>query len=62
MFGLHFSLGYSCIKFVTFLPNVKVAENPFPVAPSPLFVYDINIWFPEDDIVVGRVFPVKTFK
>ena len=49
------------INFVTFLPNVKEAENPFPGAPSPLFVYDMNIWFPEDDIVEGRIFPVKTF-
>ena len=49
------------MKFVIFLPNVKVAENPFPGAPSPLFVYDMNIWFPVDDIVEGRVFPVKTF-
>ena len=49
------------MKFVVFLPNVKVAENPFPVAPSPLFVYDMNIWLPVDVIVEGRVFPVKTF-
>ena len=49
------------LKFVTFLPNVKVAENPFPGAPSPLFVYVMNIWLPEDVIVEGRVFPVKTF-
>ena len=49
------------LKFVTFLPNVKEAEKPFPVASSPLFVYDMNIWFPEDVIVDGRVFPVKTF-
>ena len=49
------------LKFITNLPNVKEAENPFPGAPSPLFVYDMNIWFPEDDIVGGKVFPVKTF-
>ena len=50
------------LKFVTFLPNVKEAENPFPGAPSPLSVYDMNIWFPVDDIFEGRVsFPVKTF-
>ena len=48
------------LKFVTFLPNVKVAENPFPKAPFPLFVYDMNIWFPEDVITGGRAFPVKT--
>ena len=49
------------LKFVTFLPNVKVAENPFPGAPFPLFVYVMNIWLPVDVIVEGRVFPVKTF-
>ena len=48
------------LKFATFLPNVNEAENPFP-APFPLLVYDMNTWFPEDVIVEGRVFPVKTF-
>ena len=49
------------MKFVIFLPNVKVAENPFPVAPSSLFVYDINIWLPVEYVLGGIVFPVKTF-
>ena len=49
------------LKFLNFLPNVQEAENPFPGAPSSLYVYDINIWFPVDDVVKGRVFPVKTF-
>ena len=49
------------LKFVTFLPNVKDAENPFPGASSPLFVYDMNIWLPVEFVVEGRVFPVKTF-
>ena len=47
------------LKFVTFLPNVKEAENPFPGALSPLFVYDMNIWFPVENIEEGRAFPVK---
>ena len=38
-----------------------VAENPFPGALSSLFVYDMNIWFPEDVIEEGRVFPAKKF-
>ena len=49
------------LKFVTFIPNVKEAENPPPGASFPLFVYDMNIWFPEDVIVEGGVFPAKTF-
>ena len=49
------------LKVLTFLPNVKVAENPFPGAQSPLFVYDMNIWLPVDNVVEGRVFPVKVF-
>ena len=49
------------LNFVTFLPNVNEAENPFPGAPSPLFMYDMNTWFPVDVIVVGRVFPMKAF-
>ena len=49
------------MKFVIFLPNVKVAESPFPGAPSPLFVYDMNIWFPVDNVEGGRVLPVKIF-
>ena len=49
------------LKFVTFLPNVKDAENPFPGASSELFVYDMNIWLPVENVVEGRVFPVKTF-
>ena len=49
------------LDFPTFLPNIKEAENPLPGAPLPLFVYDMNIWFREDVIVKGRVFPVKTF-
>ena len=49
------------LKFDTSLPIVKEALNPFPGAPFPLFVYDIYIWFPVDNVVEGRVFPVKTF-
>ena len=49
------------LDFPTFLPNIKEAENPFSGAPFPLCVYDMNIWFPEDVIVEGRVFPAKTF-
>ena len=48
-------------KYDAFLPILKAAENPFPGAPSPLFLYDMNNWFPEDVIVEGRVFPAKTF-
>ena len=48
------------LKFATFLPNAKVAENPFPKSPVLLLVNDINIWFPVDNIVEGRIFPVKT--
>ena len=44
------------LKFVTFLPNVKEAENPFPGAPFPLYEYDMKNWFLVDDIIV---FPVK---
>ena len=47
--------------FATFLPNSNEAENPFPKAPFPMFVYDMNNWFPVDTVVGGRVFPVKTF-
>ena len=48
------------LKFSTFLPNANEAENPFPTS-LPLLVNAINIWFPVDNIVEGRVFPVKTF-
>ena len=50
------------LKFVNFLPNVKEAENPFPGASPLLFVYDINIWLPVDNVAELRVFPVKAFK
>ena len=46
---------------VTYLPKVRDAENPFPGASPPLFVYDMNIWLPVENVVEGRVFPVKTF-
>ena len=42
----------------SFLPNVNEAENPFPEAS--LFVYDMNTWFPVDDIEGGIIFPEKT--
>ena len=48
------------LKLATFLPNTNEAENPFPIS-LPLLVNAINIWFPVDDIIEGRVFPVKTF-
>ena len=48
------------IQHLYFLPNVNEAENLFTKGPFPLFVYDINSWFLVDDIVEGRVFPVKT--
>ena len=38
-------------KFATLLPNVYEAENPLP-DPMPVFVYDINIWFPVDDVTM----------
>ena len=49
------------LDFPTFLPNIKEAENPFPRGPSPLFVYDMNIWLPFDIDTEGRVFPVNPF-
>ena len=50
------------LKFVIFSPNVKEAENPFPGTPFPMFVYNINNWFPDVDVIIeGRVFPLKTF-
>ena len=48
------------LKFIIFLPNINEAESFFSKAPLPLFVYDINIWVPVDDIGEGSVFPVKT--
>ena len=46
------------LKYATFLPNTNEAENPLP---NPMFMYDMNNWFPVDNAVVwGRVFPVKT--
>ena len=47
------------LKFATFLPNTNEAENPFP-SPFPLLVYDMNTWFPVDNIMGGRVFPVNS--
>ena len=49
------------LKLVTFLPIVKEAENPFPGAPSPTFVYDMNIWLLVDNVVEVRIFPVRFF-
>ena len=48
------------LDFPTFLPNIKEAENLFPEVPSPLFVYVMKIWLPVDNVVEGRVFPVKS--
>ena len=36
-------------KFATILPNVYEAANPLPDS-IPVFVYDINIWFPVDNV------------
>ena len=47
------------LKFPVFLPNANEAENPLP-NPLPLLVNDMNIWFPLDNVVGGRVFPVKS--
>ena len=47
------------LKFATFLPNVNEAENPFP-APMLLLAYDMNNWFPVDNIMGGRAFPVNS--